>query len=221
MEHHAYYVEGPQSLKSSLVASACKQFNFQNNSPDLHVLEFEKFGIDDAHELTRQAALKSVSNRALFIIAISITNVFAQQALLKLLEEPQQGVTFVLLVPPGSLMPTIKSRLLRYSGKLQFDEQNSLGATRGLFEQQIATFLKSSYKDRSAQITALLKDDEGVRERVRDFVNSIEAALHHKQSKEARAGLEDVAKVRSYLNDQSPSLKMLLEHLAVTLPKFS
>ena len=212
MEHHAYYVEGPQSLKSSLVASACKQFNFQNNSPDLHVLEFEKFGIDDAHELTRQAALKSVSNRALFIIAISITNVFAQQALLKLLEEPQRGVIFILLVPPGTLMPTITSRLLVYPESRQLAVQK---------DTRVADFLFASTKERSAQVALLLKDDEGVRERVRDFVNSIEAALHHKQSKEARAGLEDVAKVRSYLNDQSPSLKMLLEHLTVTLPKFS
>ena len=109
-------------------------------------------------------------------------------------------------------MPTITSRLLVYPESRQLAVQK---------DTRVADFLFASTKERSAQVALLLKDDEGVRERVRDFVNSIEAALHHKQSKEARAGLEDVAKVRSYLNDQSPSLKMLLEHLAVTLPKFS
>jgi hypothetical protein len=139
---------------------------------------------------------------------------------LKLFEEPQEGVIFVLLAPHGSLLPTLRSRLLNYPETLQQKAaQNFAGA-----------FLKSSSKIRSAEVAMLLKDEEGVRERVRDFLNALETILYaqldgqkpnHAESrgkKELIEGLEDIAKVRSYTNDRSPSMKMLLEHLALSLP---
>jgi hypothetical protein len=238
MQHHAYIYEGSQELLGALVEAARKEFNFEgDNNPDLHVESYEKFGIDDAHELTRDAQLKSVSGRSLFILGIASINTHAQQALLKLFEEPQEGIIFVLLVPHGILLPTLRSRLMPYPETQNFAEeksklggQNSLARdgsdpkreTRGPFEQQVSTFLKSPYKARSAQIAALLKDEENTKERVRDFVNALEAQLYDRLrksvTKEVREGLEDIAKVRGYLADQSPSLKMLLEHLAATLP---
>ncbi len=217
MQHHAYIYEGSQDSLESLVTSARKEFNFEgDNNPDLHVLPFEKFLIDDAHELTRQSQLKSVSGRSLFIIGAASINTQAQQALLKLLEEPQQGVTFVLLVPHGILLPTLRSRLMVYPENLNFGGQNGLA-------RQSLDFLAAPYKTRSAQIAALLKDEENTKERVRSFVNALEAELYARltksHTKEIRMGLEDIAKVRDYLADQSPSLKMLLEHLAATLPQ--
>lgn len=206
-----------------LVADAKKQFNFEgDNNPDLHVLSFEKFLIEDASDLARSAQLKSVSGRSLFILGIASINTHAQQALLKLFEEPQEGIIFVLLVPPGILLPTLRSRLMVYPGNLLAGGQDSLVSTRGLFERQAANFLKAPYKTRSTQITALLKDEDNTRERVRGFLNALESELYaqfaQSSTKEKREALEDISKIRSYLSDQSPSLKMLLEHLAATLP---
>ena len=70
----------------------------------------------------------------------------------------------------------------------------------------------------------MLKDDEGARERVREFLNALERVLYEKMQKskpspEVRQGLEDIARCRSYASDRSPSLKMLLEHLALSLPR--
>ena len=63
------------------------------------------------------------------------------------------------------------------------------------------------------------KDEEGARERVRGFLDGLETILQKDiRSKDIREGLEDIAKVRSYAGDRSPSLKMLLEHLALSLP---
>ena len=221
-----------------LVADAKKQFDFESDppaggNPDLHVLQFEKFLIEDAHELTRSAQLKSVSGRSLFILGLASINTHAQQALLKLFEEPQQGVTFVLLVPHGILMSTLRSRLMVYPEKLQFPVQKVLGypvsgqTHRGPdhFVRQAAEFLKASYKTRSAQITALLKDEEDTKEHVRSFLTALEKELYgpgvgptRSNNAQVRKGLEDIGQVRGYLADQSPSLKMLLEHLAATLP---
>ncbi|MBX4192009.1 hypothetical protein KW798_00800 [Candidatus Parcubacteria bacterium] len=78
-------------------------------------------------------------------------------------------------------------------------------------------------KERSDYITKFLKDDEEVKERARDLVNGLEAELFVRLRKsntlELRQGLEDISKVRDYLRDRSPSIKMLLEHLALCLPK--
>ena len=75
-------------------------------------------------------------------------------------------------------------------------------------------------KERSEFIAAILKEDEGLKERVRDFVNALEAELTGSLQKNPRGrqGLEDIAVVRNYLGDRAPSLKMLLEHLALSLP---
>jgi DNA polymerase III gamma/tau subunit len=201
---------------ADLAGDARERFSFLNQAdPDVHALEFEKFGIEDARELVRTASLQSVGGRALYIVGIASMTTEAQQALLKLFEEPQAGTMFVLLVPHGATIATLRSRLLPYPMADIGEEKKGSGA---------AKFLASPYAARSADITKLLKDDEGVKERVRELLASLESTLHtallkSKGRKDIREGLEDLAKVRSYTNDRSASLKMLLEHLAVVLPK--
>jgi len=209
MEHHAYLYEGPQELFDALARDARERWGFKPGSADVHILQFEKFGIDEARALYRRAGLKSASGRALFVIGIVSTTSEAQQALLKLFEEPQRGTVFVLLMPHGSMLPTLRSRFLPYPERLQAAPPAS-----------VKKFLAGSGGERSALIAALLKDEEGTKERVRDFLNGLEAALHPKMSLlQARTALEDIAKARSYVGDRSPSLKMLLEHLALCVPQ--
>ena len=211
--HHAYIYEGSLSRISTLADDARGRFGFADvNNPDVQVLSYEKFGIDEARELTHSASLKSMSGRALFIVGVSSISSDAQQALLKLFEEPQEGATFLLLAPHGTVIATLRSRLMEYPTVLEEGKRVS-----------VKTFLASSAKDRSLEITKLLKDEEGIKERVRDFLQALEMSLHEtllktKGKKEIREGLEDIAKVRSYANDRAPAMKMLLEHLAVTLP---
>jgi hypothetical protein len=135
------------------------------------------------------------------------------------------------------LLQTLRSRLLQYPESLQKNPaQKVLGSPRPAAGRQArpdhfgqdfsAAFLSASTKARSAEVGKLLKDDEGVRERVRDFLDGLEVVLYKalqksKETKALREGLEDIAKVRSYANDRSPSFKMLLEHLALALPKIN
>jgi hypothetical protein len=201
---------------ADLAHDARERFLFPNPAdPDVHTVEFEKFGIDDARELVRTASLESIAGRALYIIGIASMTTEAQQALLKLFEEPQAGTVFVLLVPHGSTIATLRSRLLPYP---------ALEIGQGTKGSGAIKFLASPYAARSADITKLLKDDEGVKERVRELLANLEGTLHaallkSKGRKDIREGLEDLAKVRSYANDRSASLKMLLEHLAISLPQ--
>lgn len=210
--HHAYLHEGGLALLPELVKDARERFGFlEENNPDVSVREFEKFGIDESRELAREAALKSVSSKRLFVVGVSALTSESQQALLKLFEEPPAGVVFVLLVPHGTVLATLRSRTLPYP----------------LFEGKETSFLKeakhfiaASAKERSDQIAALLEDEEGAKERVRGFVVALEREFAPQISTpRAREALQDLAKTRSYVNDRSPSLKMLLEHLAISLPK--
>ncbi|HVV39127.1 MAG TPA: hypothetical protein VHD31_02260 [Candidatus Paceibacterota bacterium] len=212
--HHAYLYEGSLSQLEALAGNAQELFDFSaENNPDLQIRSFEKFGIEEARELTYATSLRSLSGRALYIVGVSAITTDAQQALLKLFEEPQQGSMFVLLAPHGSIIATLRSRLLVYPGTIQLSSQKS----------SAQSFLRANGKDRSAEITKLLKDEEGTKERVRDFLAGLEEKLHaellkSKGDAKVREGLEDIVKIRSYVGDRSPSLKMLLEHLAVSLP---
>lgn len=212
MTHHAYFYEGPLSHMSALAKSARTLFSFPDtHNPDVHIRHFETFGIEEARDIGRLASLRSLGGAALFVLGISSITSEAQQALLKLFEEPQQGVTFILLVPHGALLATLRSRCLPYPQKLE-DKPEAGNA---------AEFLSEPYKMRSAMIAELLnEDDEGISERVREFLNTLETALYERPTRSTiREGLQDIGKIRSYLGDRAPSYKMLLEHLATTLPK--
>lgn len=212
--HHAYLYEGSLSLLPPLAESAKKLFGFagktEASSVDVRTQAWEKMNIEDARGLASEVSLKSVSGRALYIVCAGSISYDAQGALLKLFEEPQEGAVFVLLTPPGILLDTLRSRFIAYPERLEENE-----AARA----EAAKFLKSAYKERSAQIAALLKEEEGAKERVREFLHSLEVVLRKKiKEKEVRVGLEDIQLVRNYLEDRSASMKMLLEHLAISLP---
>lgn len=204
MNHHAYYIEGPLS-------------QFEEYKAELRPFwarEFERFGIEESRDLILLAGLKNLADTT-FLIGAAVITSEAQQALLKLFEEPQRGTTFVVLIPHGSLIPTLRSRMLPYPKKIEAAKKSSTA---------IKKFLSEPPKSRSATIATLLKDDEGARERAREFLDGLERELYvqlekSEGQKKIRESLEDIAKVRSYTGDRSPSLKMLLEHLAVSLPK--
>lgn len=216
--HHAYVYEGPLSLLEPLANSACAMFELVRlHNPSVTVELWEKFSIDDARSLTQRASLKATGGKALFVLGLGIAASDAQQALLKLFEEPQEGVTFVLLVPHGALLDTLRSRFLVYPEVVSED--------RGTTTDDAAAFLSWPYKKRSDWITTFLKDEEDVRERARAFVDALERELHTKLQSAAAGhrsdiigGLEDIGHFRTYLFDRAPSLKMILEHFAATLP---
>ncbi len=202
MQHHAYYIEGPLSLFEP----------YRETLKPFWAEQFEKFGVEDARALIERAGLKNFG-QAVFLVAVGSITSEAQQALLKLFEEPQEGTTFVLIVPHGTLIATLRSRMLAYPKPIEAEQGSS----------EAKKFLKSSGKERSDYIAKLLKDDEGAREAVRELLNGLEAELmkglkKHAGDKAYLDSVQDIAKVRSYLNDRSPSLKMLLEHLAVSIP---
>jgi DNA polymerase-3 subunit delta' len=71
----------------------------------------DEFKVDDAKEVLREAYIAEDSQKFLVICALNY-NVYAQNALLKLLEEPPKDINFILIAKSKtSLLPTIRSRM--------------------------------------------------------------------------------------------------------------
>jgi hypothetical protein len=170
-------------------------------------IRYERFGVDEARELIHRASLKR-EGESVYLLATPTITTEAQQALLKLFEEPQAGVVFVLLLPHGVVLPTLRSRMAvgtKLLGQNNLADVPTRGTTRGLFDREV--------------LDKLLKEDD--KDAIRDFLNRLEIELYPKiADPKIRQALEDIARVRDYLRDRSPSLKMLLEHLALSLSTF-
>jgi len=176
-------------------------------NPDLRISHYETFGIGDAHEHREHASQRPFGERQVFVIVAERMTVPAQNALLKILEEPSPDTHFILVLPTRSiLLPTVQSRLLAAART-----EGELGA------HDIAqTFLSANPGERSKLIADIVKNKE--RTKARELVNALEFLLHREGVQKHTTALREVAFIRQYLADNASSLKMLLEHLVVTVP---
>jgi len=71
----------------------------------------DDFKVDDAQSVIKEAYIAESETKYILISALSF-NIYAQNSLLKLLEEPPRNIVFILIVRSKSaLLPTIRSRL--------------------------------------------------------------------------------------------------------------
>jgi hypothetical protein len=154
----------------------------------------------------------SNDNKTILISFHSITHP-AQNAFLKIIEEPKAGVRFILLTSnKEGLLPTLYSRLF---------DVTSAKEPKGFTLS--TTFLITTPTERMKLpfIEKLLKevDEEGKknREGVRLFLLDIVAAS--KEKEEMFPYLERMITIASYAGDVSSSGKQLLEYTALLLPQ--
>ncbi len=103
-------------INSSIVTSSDIEFAkidvlSKINSKLIKKYFVDEFKIDDAKEVIHEAYIAEEHDKYL-VIAATNYNVYAQNALLKLLEEPPRNIIFILIVKSKtSLLPTIRSRM--------------------------------------------------------------------------------------------------------------
>ena len=77
----------------------------------LHIINCDEFKVEDAKEAIKEAYLSSSEDKYI-VLAAKKYNIYSQNALLKILEEPPKNVVFIILTrSKSSLLPTIRSRL--------------------------------------------------------------------------------------------------------------
>ena len=208
---HAYLIEGDRlSAKNDLIALLEKEhsFIFQSN-PDAWSESFSTFTIDNAREIKELVSNKKISEgkRVFIIITESITRE-ASNALLKTLEEPSEGTHFFIIVPTArKILPTILSRVRVV--KHNSEKQSSITSAEA--------FLKLSPADRIKKINSISSDLKKELIERSEVTALVESILKYIYIKKDGKNLEKHALAVSYARDQSASLKMILEYLALTV----
>lgn len=212
--HHAYLIEGGGAVREGILELLRDVHKVQvEGNPDLHVRTFGTFGIDDGRELQsleRERATRG--EEKFFILSAERMTREAQNALLKTFEEPTVGTHFFVVVPSAErLLPTLRSRMEVVH--VSSPERKSTFARE---------FLAASAPERLALVSDVIEEKD--RHQAIERVNELEAELHGRTtfsepSTVPEDAFEALQSARSYLQDQSSSVKVLLEHLSVMLPQ--
>ncbi len=235
LSHHAYYLVGEDSAHVELTTALAKQHKIKiHGNPDFSDRKYEIFTIDDARELKTSAEMRPTSGdvttgadadaKKIFVVQMNSVTVEAQNALLKLLEEPASYVHFFLIVPSAHLLlPTVKSRL-SFIGTSKGEISNHGGA--GVADitsaaEEAATFAGLSVPKRLVYIKKLvddISDEKRPKQAAIDFLNALESLIHSTGgARKSTQQLEVIEKARGYMDDRAPSVKMLLEYVALNI----
>jgi DNA polymerase III delta prime subunit len=208
----AYLVKGDAASLENLIDRLEKEKVIERGNPDLYVRSYYTFVIDDARDLRERAQRKALAREGrIFAIFAPGMNAEAQNALLKILEEPPAGAVFFLIVPsPLTLLPTLRSRMQVLS----------------LDEKERASDADAFLAAPSAKRLEMLKDiyeheDEG-RDmgKVLAFLQSLEERFGKEvPSREKTEGLASIYRARKYIGDKGSLLKALLEQMALLTPR--
>lgn len=200
------------------------------NDSSIVTLSFGLFSVDDARRLIDTASLSGSGGHK--VIIASMTRIFheAQNALLKILEEPPEGALIILCVPSeGIFIPTLRSRLLPLP--------TSEDAVAGMAQPESVgqRFMAASVPEREKIVGKLVEQaksdkDELKQQARREAIEILQALtevthdrLHQVKTKmtqeEARHFLEDLASFMPILYERSAPLKLIFEHLLLVIPK--
>ena len=195
--HHAQIL-----FAHSVVDTDVKHF-----TTGVHVLEqsYEKFGIAEAQSLVKAAHVRPGSHDTqLCIIRTQFVTLEAQNALLKVFEEPPESTTFLLVVPREF---TVISTLMSRCVVVDTTETTVVNT-------QFQEFLAGSYAERLALIdTAQKKKDASWQRSIKSGL--IEYVQTHAEN------VKELEYSARLLLTRGASNKFLLEHVALTIPATS
>lgn len=222
---HAYYVESEQEQGIEQVRSfAEKELLMEGKAnPDIIVLRYTVCSVDNARKVLTYAYQSGVSGQKLIVLATERLFHEAQNALLKVFEEPPVGTTLVLVIPSlGILLPTLRSRLIEIPGNASSDTRIS---------DMAESFMQASQSEREKIVKKLLDRSKSDKEsekqlarvEVQHLIAGITRMVHQswrkKATKEQELLLRELEVFTPLLYQPSAPVKLILEHLLLTVPK--
>ncbi len=207
--HHAYIIEGEREAVRAQLFDFIEhnlEYATQGN-PDFFHGSYESFSIDDARKLRDMQNTKAISgDRRICVIELLTMTVEAQNSLLKVFEEPNPGTHFFIITSTAEIfLPTLLSRMVvikNDSGQL-------------IAGNDAKAFVKKTIPERLSFVAEIIEEKD--KARAITLVNDVIKTLHDNDKIDAVV-LEELLRVREYLSDRSPSLKLLLEHVALIVP---
>jgi DNA polymerase III delta prime subunit len=219
--HHSYLIEGDTEL---IVPELNLFFEMIGLSvvgnPDISHDIYETFTIDNARAFRKRQLESGVAEgKKIFVVSVGEFTIEAQQALLKMFEEPAPNTNFFIIMrTAGNLLPTLRSRfqIIAHGSKSESDAKDG------------KKFLNMSKKDRLEFIAKMIKkhkdDDESsqaLKKTAIDLIDGIESTLYKdlssESSSEVSAKFRRIASAREYIPLRGSSVKMILEDLALVL----
>lgn len=179
---------------------------YKQPSQDVTHIVLERFGIDDARALTKQAFQRPLAlDKRVFVLVLQEITTEAQNALLKLFEEPPATAVFYILVErEGVLLPTLRSRLQLVQNKEQATESAD------------SSFLQLSLAEQLDHVATLAKEKD--KEAIEVLLGIVEKEIAVNPQMHQKT-LSSLLFVRSYMGFSGASSKMLLEELVLSLPR--
>lgn len=231
MQSGAYVVRGGVDTVDAVLAYLKKQGIETEANRDLYVRAYDAFGVGEAQDVRGKAMLRALGDSGrVFVLATPSITIEAQNALLKILEEPPAGVSFFFVLPtPQMLLPTLLSRVQILD--LAQSESESLVNPRA--------FLKASSAERLDMLKVFFpkkkgdedgdEEEEGETKSKRDiagavaFLSALESTLYvhttPEKSASMREGTRAIYRARTYVNDKGSLMKSLLEQVALLVPR--
>src|SRR3989344_6312768 len=229
--HHAYVVEAQRDEGLVALRALIESFGVKTRgNPDFYDHVEDVFHLKHAQKVRTEQSFRGAEGaRKIFVIVFNTVGHEAQDALLKTLEEPTEGTHFFFVTRTREhLLPTFLSRV-KVIGR-----ESSVISHQSLEENAGEEFLRATIAERMKMIEPMTKtktdDKPKAKEDARLFLESLERALYEKLPKatlgipkvafgiaECVSALENVILAKRHLSSRSPSLKLLLEHLALTV----
>ncbi|MGI9118504.1 MAG: hypothetical protein ACR2IQ_03065 [Minisyncoccia bacterium] len=208
LTHHSYIFINTTPDKAVPALTA----EFVKTMPGYTVVPFiiPRITIDDVRNISEYAY---GSAPQILLVATDDILPEAQQALLKTLEEPGAQTKIVFIMPHvAHLLPTIMSRVQ----VLKYETQNS----ENLYKTQMQKFLGSNVPTRLLWIEKFIKDNadhDTTRSMVKRYLDALVEIVVEKKGIQSTV-LEDLNYASNMVLTRGSSIKMLLEHIAITLP---
>jgi len=226
MAHHAYVYTGGRLEGIEAAYRFCEErLNLsRQGNPDVTLFEFDHLSVDDARRIGTFAAQAPTQGEQKAIIIV--TGRFfeqAQNAFLKIFEEPPEGTTLFLILPAeGVLLPTLRSRLItlpRDTTEIADVAQKFLDADPAEREKIVTKLIARSKAD---------KDKEDERQAARlEAVRIVEGIMRAAYAKRSNAKgntgeldllLKELDRFMPIMHERSAPLKLIFEHLRIVLP---
>ncbi len=222
MAHHAYlYVGGQeQGIRAARLYASTHLGLSDENNPDIAVFAYEGLFPVDAVRRVQTFAQQAPKqgDQKLIILAAGRLFIPAQNAFLKLFEEPTEGTTIILIVPArGILLPTVLSRLIELPREVT------------TVTPEAKAFIEASPTERQKLVAKIVargksdKDEEKQAVRV-EAVHICEGLIHAayttpNQTPEIRGFLSDLSRFMPILHTSSAPLKLIFEHILIVMPE--
>ncbi len=222
--HHAYVLEGQHDIIfKNLRDFLQKDFNFNTHgNPDFWHATYDSFGIEDGRQLKdmQEKMAFGTDGKKVFVISLNFITLEAQNSLLKVFEEPTAGTHFFIIVPSAEIfLPTIRSRVEIICREDRGDGAQGIGDNKANAEL-VKSFLKTTPAKRFELFKKIIEEKE--KQKAIDFLNGLESELYvvwgKNLDKQKSEIFTQIMKCRIFLGDRSPSVKMILENIALIVP---